>query len=150
MELVKYLHTGKRQIDVAKQILEVCDKEFGMVIGNYERHKAHITILIVYTQDDITELLKKHIRATDMVQGCKIGDAYLSVVFLTFTDMEGGYCFATFMENNLQNEQIEYRFFIDELNRAANANPVNFIDNFLFEIENQATDFSSFLKCSNQ
>ena len=127
-----FLKTGLSQIDTTKKLIENLQKPIEELLYNIKRYKIPVSLVLFYTEEDISQALDKHIRLTDVLRTIKIGDSYFNFVFLPFTEVENSYSFLKETERKLL-QNTEYLFHIEEVEPAVN-NFYNFINSFLFEI----------------
>lgn len=128
-----FLKTGLSQIDVAKTIVEKLEPSIEYLTYNIRRYNAPVTLVMFYSEEDISDKLKSNVRLTDVIISIKIGDSYFNSVFLIFTEEEDAYAFVKNVEysklGNVDN------FYYYETLQPKVYNYYNFINTYLFEID---------------
>lgn len=128
-----FLKTGLSQIDVAKTIVEKLEPSIEYLTYNIRRYNAPVTLVMFYSEEDISDKLKSNVRLTDVIISIKIGDSYFNSVFLIFTEEEDAYAFVKNVEysklGNIDN------FYYYETLQPKVYNYYNFINTYLFEID---------------
>lgn len=110
-----FLKTGLRQIEVDKILIEKLKLSIEYLTYNIRRYKVPVTLVLFYTEVDVSATLKKSMRLTDIETTIKIGESYFNFVFLPFTDSIDSYTFIKKIENtNLNNIKNFFHFEILE------------------------------------
>lgn len=94
-----FLKTGLIQIDVDKILIEKLKPSIEYLTYNIRRYNVPVTLVLFYTEIDVSEPLKKSMRLTDIENTIKIGESYFNFVFLPFTDGIDSYTFIKKIEN---------------------------------------------------
>ncbi|EDZ61184.1 hypothetical protein SMGD1_0356 [Sulfurimonas gotlandica GD1] len=134
-----FLNTGLSHIDVAKALVEDIQSSIEYLTYNIRRYKVPVTLVLFYSQEDISQSLEDSMRLTDVIHTIKLGDAYLSFVFLLFTEEVDCYSFVKHVEHT-KLEDIKNFFYFEKLPHTVH-NYYNFINSYLFEIEKKETFF---------
>ncbi|WP_373034536.1 hypothetical protein [Sulfurimonas sp.] len=134
-----FLHTGLSQIETAQFLVERLQPPIEYLTYNIRRYHVPISLVLFYTQEDISKQIKKNMRLTDVLKTIKIGGSYFSFVFLLFAEEVDSYTFIKHVEKtDLTN--INSFFHFEQLKPTVH-NYYNFINSYLFELENKETFF---------
>lgn len=127
-----YLNTGMSQIDTTKLLLKELDHSVEYITYNIKRYHVPVTLILIYSEEDISKSLKKHMRLTDALKVIKIGHSYFNFIFLPFTEVEDSY---SFLKNEEHHElsKVEHYCYFDSLPAEVH-NCYNFINSYLFKI----------------
>ena len=127
-----YLNTGLSQIETTKFLLEEMKPSIDYLTYNIERYKTPIVMLLIYTDQDISEALKRHMRLTDALKVVKVNRAYFNFVFLPFTELKDSYSFIL-KEEHYALADVTHYYYYDALPPHV-YNYFNFINSYLFKI----------------
>lgn len=134
-----FLHTGLSQIETAQVLVEKLEPPIEYLTYNIRRYHVPISLVLFYTQEDITRQIKKNMRLTDVLKTIRIGGSYFSFVFLLFAEEVDSYTFIKHVEKTDLNN-INSFFHFEQLKPTVH-NYYNFINSYLFELENEETFF---------
>lgn len=134
-----FLKTGLSHIEVTKLLIEELQSSIEYLTYNIRRYKAPVSLVLFYTQEDISEKITESMRLTDKLSSIKIGDSYFNFVFLPFTDEIDSYTFVKHIEKT-QLKDINSFFYFEKLPTTVH-NYFNFINSYLFEIEKEESFF---------
>lgn len=127
-----FLETGLSQIEVTNQLVEKLTSPIDYLAYNVKRYRVPVTLVLFYTEEDISHKLQDSTRLTDVINSVKVGDSYFNFVFLPFTDEVDSYTFIKHVESaKLMN--IKHSYYYEKLPSEVH-NHFNFLNNFLFEI----------------
>lgn len=127
-----FLKTGLSQIDVTNLLVEKLTPSIDYLAYNVKRYRLPVTLVLFYTDEDVSDKLKESTRLTDVVNSVKIGNSYFNFVFLLFTDEVDSYTFIKHVESaKLMN--INNMYYYEKLPPELH-NHFNFLNNYLFEI----------------
>ncbi|QOY55511.1 hypothetical protein HUE87_04560 [Candidatus Sulfurimonas marisnigri] len=135
-----FLKTGLSQISTTNILISQLKSPLELFTYNIKRYKVPVTLVLFYTEEDISLEIKKNIRISDGLKVIKVGDSYFNFIFLPFTDIENSYSFVKDIEYDILNN-IEYSFYLDELEHEIDR-CYNFINSFLFKILERKKDTS--------
>ncbi len=127
MQKNTYMHTQMRQVDINKKIIDHASD----IILNKNQVKEG-SLLIVYTKVDISSLLKNFLNSDKEMVFIDAGDAFFSVIYLDHESSRAHDLIKNFQHYWLQDTKSIYHF--DDLPKNQH-HLFNFINNFLFEIE---------------
>ncbi|WP_372999272.1 hypothetical protein [Sulfurimonas sp.] len=128
-----FMQTGKSQISTTNMLIEKLKPSIEYLTYNIKRYNVPITLVLFYSEEDISDKLHDSVRLTDVIDSIKIGDSYFNFVFLIFTDEEDSYAFVKHVEyNKLSN--IDHFYYYETLQPEI-YNYYNFINTYLFEID---------------
>jgi len=123
-----YLKTGLTQAQTTKILVEHIQSHIEHFVYIVERHKVPVSMVLFYTEFDISELVESKKRLTDVYKVIKVGDGYFTFVFLPFTAIQDSYSFLKHFKTEVQHlyhiEAIEHRVY----------NYFNFINSYLFGV----------------
>ena len=123
-----YLKTGLTQAQTTKILVEEIKADIEHFVYIIERHHVPVTMVLLYTEFDISELVEHKKRLTDIYHVIKVGDGYFTFVFLPFTNIADSYNFLKHFRDEVQHlyhlEEIEHKIY----------NYFNFINSYLFGI----------------
>lgn len=127
-----YLNTGLSQIDTTKALVKELNHAVEYVTYNIKRYNVPVALVLIYSEDDISQVLKKYMRLTDALRVIKIGDSYFNFIFLPFTEVEESY---SFLKNEEHHElsKVEHFSYFDALPTEV-YNCYNLINSYLFKI----------------
>ncbi|MDA3908451.1 MAG: hypothetical protein PF437_05140 [Sulfurimonas sp.] len=134
-----FLKTGMSHIEVAQTLVEKLQPSIEYLTYNLRRYKVPVSLVLFYTQEDISQKITDTMRLTDILTSIKIGDSYFNFVFLPFTDEIDSYTFVKHVEKTLL-KNIDSFFHFERLDPTIH-NYFNFINSYLFEIEKEETFF---------
>lgn len=127
-----FLQTEHTHIECTEIILEELRESLEYLIYNVKRYKIPVTLVMFYSQEDITKLIQDSKRLTDVLVTIKIGEAYFTFIYLLFTDLSDSDSFVKHVEyHKLRN--IEYEFSYEQL-KINESQLYNFINGYLFRI----------------
>ena len=127
-----YLDTGMSQIETTKLLVEEVESSIEYLAYNVERYKTPVVMLLIYTDEDISDSLNKHMRLTDALKVVKINQTYFNFVFLPFTDLEDSHFFLL-KEEHYKLGKVTHYCYYDALPPKV-YNYYNFINSYLFKI----------------
>ena len=127
-----FLSTGMSQIDTAKFIVKKLQHSVDYLTYNIKRYKVPVSLVLFYSEEDITALLTQYMRLTDALKVIKIGDSYFNFIFLPFTEVEESYSFII-KEEHHKLKKIEHLYYFDTLPPEVH-NYYNLINSYLFKI----------------
>lgn len=134
-----FLNTGLTQIETAHLLVENLEPSIEYLTYNIRRYNTPVSLVLFYTQEDISEQIKDSIRLTDILKTVKIGDSYFSFVFLLFAEEEDSYTFIKHVEKTKLGNINSY-FYFEQLEPTV-YNYYNFINSYLFDIEKKEPFF---------
>jgi len=127
-----FLNTGLSQIETVKILVEKIEPALEYLTYNIRRYKIPVSLVLFYTEEDISESIKDTMRLTDVLIDIKIGKAYFSFVLLPFTESIDSYSFIKHEEYK-KLSYIEHYYNFERLEPQI-YNYFNFINSFLFKI----------------
>ena len=123
-----YLKTGLTQAEVTRTLVEHIQPHIEHFVYIVERHKVHVTMVLFYTEFDISDLIERKKRLTDVYTVVKVGEGYFTFVFLPVTAIQDSYSFLKHFKTEVQHlyhiEEIEHKIY----------NYFNFINSYLFGV----------------
>jgi len=128
-----FLKTGLTQIETVKVISDKIKPTLEFITYNIKRYKIPVTLVLIYTQEDVSKFIKNTDRLTDVLVEIKIGRSYFNFVILPFTEEVQSYNFIKHVEKNKLNN-ISHAYYYEELKPQIH-NYYNFINNYLFQIQ---------------
>lgn len=126
-----FLQTGLSQIEVTNLLVEKLTSPINYLTYNVKRYHVPVTLVLFYTEEDVSDKLQESTRLTDVIKSIKIGNAYFNFVFLPFTDEVDSYTFVKHVSARLIN--INHIYYYEKLPPELH-NHFNFLNNYLFEI----------------
>lgn len=133
-----FLKTGLSQISTTNILIGQLKTPIEFFTYNIKRYKVPVTLVLFYTEQDISLEIKKNIRLSDGLKVIKIGESYFNFIFLPFTDMKASYSFIKDIEYDILSS-VEYLFYLEELEHEINR-CYDFINSFLFKILERKKD----------
>ena len=127
-----FLNTGLSQIETVKILVEKIEPALEYLTYNIRRYKIPVSLVLFYTEEDISESIKDTMRLTDVLIDIKIGKAYFSFVLLPFTESIDSYSFIKHEEYK-KLSYIEHYYNFERLEPQI-YNYFNFVNSFLFKI----------------
>ena len=127
-----YLETGMSQIETTKLLIEAVESSIEYLTYNIERYHTPVTMLLIYTSEDISDSLNRHMRLTDALKVVKINQAYFNFAFLPFTDLKDGHSFLLHEERYKLGKVKHYSYY--EVLPPKVYNYFNLINSYLFKI----------------
>ena len=127
-----YLDTGIPQREVTKLLVDQVESSIEYLTYNVERYSAPVVMLLIYTDEDISDSLNRHMRLTDALKVVKINQAYFNFVFLPFTDLSDSYSFIL-NEEHYKLGKVKHYCYYDVLAPKV-YNYFNLINSYLFKI----------------
>ncbi len=134
-----YLETGLSQIETTEILVEKLEPLIKYITYNIKRYKTPVSMLLFYTDEDISKKLHDYMRLTDVIKTIKIGESYFNFVFLLFTDNEGSYEFLKNLEISKLSKVDNY-FYYEELEPEI-YNIYNLLNSYLFNIAKKESFF---------
>jgi len=134
-----FLKTGLSQINTTEKIVDKLKLDMSFLAYNIKRYKIPVTLVLIYTQEDISKSIKESIRVSDKLKTIKIGESYFNFIFLLFTNEMDSYSFIKTIEKT-KLTKIKSFFYFKELEPIIN-NYFNFINSYLFEIKKEEAFF---------
>lgn len=131
-EKESFLKTGLSQIDVTNLLVEKLASPIDYLTYNVKRYHVPVTLVLFYTEEDVSHKLKESTRLTDIIDSIQIGNSCFNFVFLPFTDEVDSYGFVKHVESTrLMN--INHIYYYEKLPPEVH-NHFNLLNNYLFEI----------------
>ena len=130
-----FLSTKLSQIEVTNILTEKLQPSIEYLTYNVKRYSVPVTLVLFYTTQDVSQLLKESTRLTDVINTIHIGDSYFNFVFLPFTDEVDSYTFIKHVESS-RLINIKHTYYYEKLPPVV-YNHFNFINNYLFEISSK-------------
>jgi len=127
-----YLDTGMSQIETTKLLVNELESSVEYLTYNIERYNAPVVMLLIYTNEDISDALNRHMRLTDALKMIKINQSYFNFVFLPFTELEDSHSFIL-NEEHYKLGSVEHYCYYDILPPKV-YNYYNLINTYLFNI----------------
>jgi len=127
-----FLNTRMSQVSVIKSLITQLKESLDMFTYNIKRYHIPVTLVLFYTEEDISKELKRHIRISDGLKTIKLGGSYFNFIFLPFTNTKDTYSFVKEIEYSILAD-IKYLFYLEELEHEIN-NCYNYLNSFLFKI----------------
>jgi hypothetical protein len=131
-ECTLFLKTGLSQVTVTNILIEKLKSLMEYLTYNVKRYNVPVTLVLFYTEEDISQQLKESIRLTDVLETIQVGSSYFHFIFLPFTDEIDSYTFVKHVEY-VRLSNIEHTYYYEKLQPVI-YNNFNFINNYLFEI----------------
>lgn len=131
-EIELYLETGISQIETTKLLIEGIESSVEYLTYNVNRYDTPVTMLLIYTSEDISASLNRHMRLTDALKVVKINQAYFNFAFLPFTDLKDGHSFLLHEERYKLGKVKHYSYY--EVLPPKVYNYFNLINSYLFKI----------------
>lgn len=127
-----FLKSGLPQREVTSLLVEKLESSIDYLAYNVKRYNVPVTLVLFYTEEDVSNTLQESTRLTDVINTVKIGNSYFNFVFLPFTDEVDSYTFVKHVElARLMNTK--HIYYYEKLPSELH-NHFNFINNYLFEI----------------
>jgi len=127
-----FLATGLSQVETVKRLVDGIKPVLEYITYNIKRYSTPVSLVLFYTEEDVSESIKKTMRVTDVLIDIKIGSSYFNFVLLPFTESIDSYSFIKHEEyKRLSN--IEHYYYFERLEPQVH-NYFNFINSFLFKI----------------
>ena len=130
-----FLHTNVTQSECTKKLVKELQEPLELFLYHKQRYNVPVTLILIYTTEDIKTKIDNHKRITDISQTIQLKCGYFNFIFLPFTDADGTYSFIKHLEKVLLLNTEHYIYF-DEL-KNEHHNSFNFINNYLFNITEQ-------------
>ncbi len=133
IDIEKYfLKTGMSQKAVAESLVETLNPILDECVYNVKRYNTPISLILFYTENDISDLILEYKRLTDVAHTIKLKGSYFNFVVLPFTDLQDSFTLIGHIEYNVSTK-------IKVLSSAAEIesgihNYYNFINSYLIEI----------------
>ena len=127
-----FFNTGMSQIETTKFLVEELESSIEYLTYNIERYKTPVVMVLIYSEEDISDSLNRHMRLTDALKVVKINQAYFNFIFLPFTEAGDSYPFILH-EEHYKLGHIEHYFYFDVLPQKI-YNYYNLINSYLFKI----------------
>ncbi len=138
-ETKPFLKTELSQIQTAHILVEELKSSMDHFAYITKRYHVPVTLVLIYTQEDISQQLCESLRLSDVVESIHINGSYFNFIFLPFTDEVNSYTFVKHIEKEKLNNIKSFVYF-KELEHNITSE-YNFINSFLFEIEKKETFF---------
>lgn len=101
-EINKYfLKTGMSQKAAAESLLEKLKPMLDECVYNVKRYHTPISLILLYTENDISDLIIEQKRLTDGPNTIKLEGSYFNFIFLPFTELEDSYTLIGHIEYNV-------------------------------------------------
>ena len=130
-----FLHTNVTQSECTKKLVKELQEPLELFLYHKQRYNVPVTLILIYTSEDIKQKIDHHKRITDISQTIQLEGGYFNFVFLPFTDADGTYSFIKLLEKDFLLNTKHFIYF-DEL-KNEHHNSFNFINNYLFNIIEQ-------------
>lgn len=127
-----FLSTGLTQIETAKILADEMKPSLEYITYNVKRYKTPVSLVLFYTEEDISKSIRANKRLTDALLDFKIGDSYFNFVILPFTEEIDSYNFIKHEEYK-DLDFIEHYYYFEILEPSI-YNYVDFINSFLLKI----------------
>ncbi len=138
-ETKPFLKTELSQIQTTHILVEELKSTMDHFSYITKRYHVPVTLVLIYTQEEISQQLCESLRVSDVVESIHINGSYFNFIFLPFTDEVNSYTFLKhFEKDKLKN--IKSFVYFKELEHNITSE-YNFINSFLFEIEKKETFF---------
>ncbi|MBD3823948.1 MAG: hypothetical protein IE916_05500 [Epsilonproteobacteria bacterium] len=130
-----FMKTGMTHIETTQILVDKLQSVTQNLLYNLQRYHVPTTLVLIYTEEDISRLIEENKRLSDINVCIPIGSSYFNFIYLTFTEEEGGYAFIKALERKILTN-VDHLLYFDGLVHE-NHNCYNFINSFLFNIEKQ-------------
>jgi hypothetical protein len=130
-----YLQSNLSQAECTQLIVDDIQDPIELFIYHMRRYKVPVTLLLIFSYDDISEKLNKHKRLTDIAKFIKLPCGYFNFIFLPFTDTEDTHSYIKLLVHDFLLNTKHFIYF-DALENE-NHNTFNFLNNYLFNISEQ-------------
>jgi len=137
-----FLGTNLSQVETVKKLVNALKPALEYITYNIRRYKTPVSLVLFYTQEDISESIRETMRLTDVLIDIKIGSSYFSFVFLPFTESIDSYSFIKHAEYK-KLSHIEHYYYFEKLEPRV-YNYFNFVNSFLFKILEKKETISKF------
>ena len=127
-----YLKTGLNQIETNTAIVAHLHSVLDYLTYNVKRYKVPVTLIMFYSEENISKPLEESIRLTDVLTTVKLGQSYFSFIFLPFTELTDSYTFIKHVEQE-RLSNIEHYYYFEEL-QPNEFNYYNFLNSYLFKL----------------
>jgi len=127
-----YLNTGLSQIETTKIIIDKIEYAVEYLTYNIRRYKIPVSLVLFYSEVDISRPIDETKRLTDVLIDIKIGDSHFNFILLPFTDETESYSFVKHVEKNKLNHIKHYYYY--EMLEPQVYNYFNFVNSYLFHI----------------
>lgn len=135
----KFLKTGLSQVKTNEILVEKLQSSIEFFTYNIRRYHVDVSLVLLYTEEDVNAKIQSCMRLTDIIDTVKIGESYFNFIFLPFTNEQESYDFIKKVEiNKLQS--IKSFFYFRHLTPTT-CDYFNFINSYLFEIKKEETFF---------
>jgi hypothetical protein len=130
-----YLQSNLSQTECTKLIIDDLHELTELFLYHMRRYKVPVTLLLIYSEEDLSAQLNQHKRLTDIAKYIKLPCGYFNFIFLPFTDTEDTHSYVKLLVNDFLLNTKHFIYF-DEL-KNENHNTFNFINTYLFNIAEQ-------------
>ena len=127
-----FLGTGLSQVETVKHLVDGIKPALEYITYNIRRYKTPVSLVLFYTEEDVSESIRETMRLTDVLIDIKLGNSYFSFVLLPFTESIDSYSFIKHEEHKKLGH-IEHYYYFERLEPQIH-NYFNFINSFLFKI----------------
>jgi len=127
-----FLGTGLSQVETVKYLIDGVKPALEYITYNIRRYKTPVSLVLFYTEEDVTESIRETMRLTDVLIDIKIGNSYFNFILLPFTESIDSYSFIKHEEYK-KLSHIEHYYYFERLEPQV-YNYFNFINSFLFKI----------------
>ena len=131
-----YLQSNLSQTECTKLVVDDLHELTELFLYHMRRYKVPVTLLLIVSDEDISQKLNQHKRLTDIAKYIKLPCGYFNFMYLPFTDTEDTHSYVKLLTNDFL-VNIKHFIYFDELENE-NHNTFNFINNYLFQIAEQA------------
>lgn len=137
-----FLNTGLSQIETTKIIIDKLEYAVEYLTYNIRRYRVPVSLVLFYSEVDISEPIKETKRLTDVLIDIKIGDSHFNFILLPFTEETESYSFVKHVEE-AKLSHIKHYFYYEMLNPQI-YNYFNFVNSYLFEINEKVKTNSEY------
>lgn len=130
-----YLQSNLSQSECTKLIVKELHELAELFLYHMRRYEVPVTLLLIYSDEDLSGKLNKHKRLTDIAKYLKLPCGNFYFIFLPFTNTEDTHSYVKLLVNDFLLNSKHFIYF-DEL-KNENHNTFNFINNYLFNIAEQ-------------
>ena len=127
-----FLKTGISQIETTKILIDKIEDAVEYLTYNIRRYKIPVSLVLFYTEEDISKSIIDTKRLTDVLIDVKIGDSYFNFILLPFTEEVESYSFVRHEEYNKLSKIENYYHY--EMLEPKIYNYFNFVNSYIFRI----------------
>lgn len=130
-----FLKTGMTLRDTSQLLIKKLKPMLDECMYNVNRYNAPISLILLYTEDDIKDVILEYKRLTDGLNTIKIEGSYFNFIFLPFTDLEDSFSLINHLEYNIKTQIKIFSSAAKIESKIHSYN--NFINSYLHEISEQ-------------